>query len=51
MDRPFRFAAVVREAASAGEWADKARRLEDSGFDVLLVPDHLVGPASRRSRR
>ncbi|MBG0829215.1 TIGR03621 family F420-dependent LLM class oxidoreductase [Planomonospora sp. ID67723] len=44
MDRPFRFAAVVREAASGREWASKARRLEDSGFDVLLVPDHLVGP-------
>ncbi|MGC5011266.1 TIGR03621 family F420-dependent LLM class oxidoreductase [Streptosporangium sp. DT93] len=44
MDRPFRFAAVIREARSAREWAEKARRLEDSGFDVLLVPDHLVGP-------
>ncbi|GII05038.1 TIGR03621 family F420-dependent LLM class oxidoreductase [Planobispora takensis] len=43
MDRPFRFAAVVREAASGREWARKARRLEESGFDVLLVPDHLVG--------
>ncbi|MFI6511521.1 TIGR03621 family F420-dependent LLM class oxidoreductase [Streptosporangium sp. NPDC050855] len=44
MDRPFRFAAVIREAVSARDWAEKARRLEDSGFDVLLVPDHLVGP-------
>ncbi|MEU8360676.1 TIGR03621 family F420-dependent LLM class oxidoreductase [Nonomuraea sp. NPDC048882] len=42
--RRFRFGAVVREAASAKEWADKARRLEETGFDVLLVPDHLVGP-------
>ncbi|MFC4584988.1 TIGR03621 family F420-dependent LLM class oxidoreductase [Sphaerisporangium corydalis] len=42
--RPFRFAAVVRAAETAKSWADKARRLEDSGFDVLLVPDHLVGP-------
>ncbi|WP_214416678.1 TIGR03621 family F420-dependent LLM class oxidoreductase [Sphaerisporangium fuscum] len=42
--RPFRFAAVVRDAESAKSWADKARRLEDSGYDVLLVPDHLVGP-------
>ncbi|MEV4084531.1 LLM class flavin-dependent oxidoreductase, partial [Nonomuraea fuscirosea] len=42
--RRFRFGAVVRDAASAKEWADKARRLEDTGFDVLLVPDHLVGP-------
>ncbi|WP_405139468.1 TIGR03621 family F420-dependent LLM class oxidoreductase [Sphaerisporangium sp. NBC_01403] len=44
MKRPFRFAAVIREADTAKSWADKARRLEDSGFDVLLVPDHLVGP-------
>ncbi|MFI6597129.1 TIGR03621 family F420-dependent LLM class oxidoreductase [Nonomuraea sp. NPDC050536] len=42
--RRFRFGAVVRGAASGREWAEKARRLEDSGFDVLLVPDHLVGP-------
>jgi probable F420-dependent oxidoreductase len=42
--RPFRFSAVLRLASSGREWADKARRLEDSGFDTLLVPDHLVGP-------
>lgn len=44
MVRPFRFSAVLRTASSGKEWADKARRLEDSGFDALLVPDHLVGP-------
>jgi probable F420-dependent oxidoreductase len=44
MVRPFRFSAVLRIAASGKEWADKARRLEDSGFDALLMPDHLVGP-------
>lgn len=44
MTRPFRFAAVLRMAGSGRAWADKARRLEDSGFDALLVPDHLVGP-------
>jgi probable F420-dependent oxidoreductase len=44
MPRPFRFSAVLRMASSGKEWADKARRLEDSGFDALLVPDHLVGP-------
>ncbi|WP_043632065.1 TIGR03621 family F420-dependent LLM class oxidoreductase [Nonomuraea candida] len=43
MRRRFRFGAVVREAGSAKAWAEKARRLEGSGFDVLLVPDHLVG--------
>ena len=43
MSRPFRFAAVLRMAGSGKAWAEKARRLEDSGFDALLVPDHLVG--------
>ncbi|MQY09554.1 TIGR03621 family F420-dependent LLM class oxidoreductase [Actinomadura macrotermitis] len=42
--RPFRFAAVLRSAATGRDWAAKARRLEDAGFDALLVPDHLVGP-------
>ncbi|MBW8485437.1 TIGR03621 family F420-dependent LLM class oxidoreductase [Actinomadura parmotrematis] len=42
--RPFRFAAVLRSAASGREWAAKARRLEDSGYGALYVPDHLVGP-------
>ncbi|NUR89956.1 MAG: TIGR03621 family F420-dependent LLM class oxidoreductase [Nonomuraea sp.] len=42
--RRFRFGAVVRQAESGRAWAEKARRLEGSGFDVLLVPDHLVGP-------
>ncbi|MFI7442358.1 TIGR03621 family F420-dependent LLM class oxidoreductase [Nonomuraea indica] len=41
--RRFRFGAVVRHAESGKEWAEKARRLEATGFDVLLVPDHLVG--------
>ncbi|MFE0147654.1 TIGR03621 family F420-dependent LLM class oxidoreductase [Nonomuraea sp. NPDC059007] len=41
--RPFRFGAVVRHADSAKAWAEQARRLESSGFDVMLVPDHLVG--------
>jgi probable F420-dependent oxidoreductase len=40
----FRFGAVVRKADTAKAWAEKARMLEDSGFDVMLVPDHLVGP-------
>ncbi|MET7466173.1 TIGR03621 family F420-dependent LLM class oxidoreductase [Nonomuraea sp. NPDC005501] len=42
--RRFRFGAVIRQAGSGKEWAEKARRLEGSGFDVLLVPDHLLGP-------
>jgi probable F420-dependent oxidoreductase len=44
MGRRFRFGAVVRQAGSGKAWAEKARRLEGAGFEVLLVPDHLVGP-------
>ncbi|NRQ37553.1 TIGR03621 family F420-dependent LLM class oxidoreductase [Nonomuraea sp. NN258] len=42
--RRIRFGAVLRGAGSAREWTERARRLEGAGFDVLLVPDHLVGP-------
>ncbi|WP_395103629.1 TIGR03621 family F420-dependent LLM class oxidoreductase [Actinomadura sp. SCN-SB] len=42
--RGFRFGAVVRLAGTRKAWIDKARRLEDTGFDVMLVPDHIVGP-------
>ncbi|GAA3953184.1 TIGR03621 family F420-dependent LLM class oxidoreductase [Actinomadura viridis] len=42
--RTFRFGAVARLAATRREWVAKARRLEDAGFDVMLVPDHIVGP-------
>ncbi|SDJ17439.1 TIGR03621 family F420-dependent LLM class oxidoreductase [Nonomuraea jiangxiensis] len=41
--RRLRFGAVVREAESGRAWAERARRLEGAGFEVLLVPDHLVG--------
>ncbi|WP_336210332.1 TIGR03621 family F420-dependent LLM class oxidoreductase [Nonomuraea sp. LPB2021202275-12-8] len=41
--RRFRFGAVMRQATSGRAWAEKARRVEGAGFDVLLVPDHLVG--------
>jgi len=34
---------VVREAGSGREWARKARRIEEAGFDVLLTPDHILG--------
>jgi probable F420-dependent oxidoreductase len=42
--RTFRFGAVVRLAGTRREWVGKARRLEGAGFDVMLVPDHIVGP-------
>ncbi len=43
--RPFRFSIGVHSAKSSAALRDKARRLEDFGFDALHVPDHLGGPA------
>lgn len=42
--KPFRFGVVVRKAGSGKEWAERARRIEASGFATLLMPDHFVGP-------
>jgi probable F420-dependent oxidoreductase len=41
--RPFRFGLVATEAGSAEAWREKARRAEAIGYDILLVPDHIVG--------
>ena len=40
--RPFRFGVNLRTAGSAGEWADRARKVEALGYAVGLVPDHLA---------
>jgi probable F420-dependent oxidoreductase len=40
--KPFRFAVNVARAGSGAEWADRARRVEDLGYSVLTMPDHLV---------
>lgn len=40
--KPFRFGVNVRGAGSRAEWADKARKVEDLGYAVLGVPDHLT---------
>lgn len=40
--RPFRFAVNVARAGSGAEWVDKARKVEDLGYSVLTMPDHLV---------
>lgn len=40
--KPFRFGVNLRGASSRAEWRDKARKVEELGFDSLLVPDHLV---------
>jgi probable F420-dependent oxidoreductase len=45
MSRPFRFGASLIDPAPAEEWRAKCRRVEELGYDVLLVPDHLGMPA------
>jgi probable F420-dependent oxidoreductase len=40
--KPFRFGVNVWRASSRVEWAEKARKLEDFGYSVLTVPDHLT---------
>jgi probable F420-dependent oxidoreductase len=40
--RRFRFGVQVNTAASAAEWRDKARRIEDLGYSTLFMPDHFV---------
>jgi probable F420-dependent oxidoreductase len=40
--KPFRFGVNMWHGPSRAEWADKARRVEDLGFDTLTVPDHLT---------
>jgi probable F420-dependent oxidoreductase len=39
--RPFRFGVQLWAAGSRREWAEKARRAEALGYDVLAVPDHM----------
>ncbi len=43
--KAFRFGVGIRAVKSRVALQEKARRLEDVGFDVLHVPDHLGAPA------
>ncbi|HVV21223.1 MAG TPA: TIGR03621 family F420-dependent LLM class oxidoreductase [Pseudonocardiaceae bacterium] len=43
--RPFRFGVTLTGTTSRDEWQAKAKRAEDLGFDIVLVPDHLHLPA------
>jgi len=45
MPRDFRFGIGLRDTSSAAKVGDAARRAESLGYDVLLVADHLGGPA------
>lgn len=40
--RPFRFAITTTRADSGAEWRAKARRVEELGYDTLLLTDHLT---------
>ncbi len=44
MARPFRFGVVCSGIQSGGEWAAKARRIEELGYSSLLVVDRLPSP-------
>jgi probable F420-dependent oxidoreductase len=39
--RPFRFGVSLLNVGSRSAWRDRARQVEDLGYDVLQVPDHL----------
>jgi probable F420-dependent oxidoreductase len=41
LERPFRFGVVLTQASSGQVWVDRARRVEDLGYDVLAMPDHF----------
>ncbi|HXY65086.1 MAG TPA: LLM class F420-dependent oxidoreductase [Mycobacterium sp.] len=43
--RSFRFSIGIHTAKSSAALRDKARRLENAGFDILHLPDHLGAPA------
>lgn len=38
---PFRFAAQISNSASAKEWAETARKVEDLGYSTLTLSDHF----------
>ncbi|MCJ7439593.1 MAG: TIGR03621 family F420-dependent LLM class oxidoreductase [Acidimicrobiia bacterium] len=41
-DRKFRFGVQASGAATASEWRDFARMVEDLGYSTLFMPDHFV---------
>jgi probable F420-dependent oxidoreductase len=40
--RAFRFGVVAAHIQSRADWVSKARKIEDLGYDTLLVVDHLT---------
>ena len=44
-NHPFRFGASLVNLGSRSAWRDRVREVEDLGYDVLQVPDHLGMPS------
>ena len=44
MYRRFRFGVLAAQTLSRNEWVEKARRIEELGYAILLMPDRLLGP-------
>ncbi|GAC01125.1 hypothetical protein GONAM_22_01010 [Gordonia namibiensis NBRC 108229] len=44
-NRPFRFGVNMLAVDTSSSWKERARHVEQLGFDVLLVPDHLGIPS------
>jgi probable F420-dependent oxidoreductase len=44
-NHPFRFGASLLNVSSRSAWRDRVREVEDLGYDVLQVPDHLGMPS------
>ncbi len=45
MAKNFQFGVALATLNSRSEWHQAVRRVEDLGYDVLHVPDHLATPA------
>ena len=43
--RSFRFGVSLLNVGSRSAWRARAREVEDLGYDVLQIPDHLGMPA------
>jgi probable F420-dependent oxidoreductase len=43
--KSFRFGVALSTLKSRSQWRDAVRRVEDFGYDVLHLPDHLMTPA------
>ncbi len=39
--RPFRFGVTVPTISTGEDWAERARRIEQLGYSILVVPDHF----------